>query len=264
MTGRVPGAALMLGLTAAAVGGQTSDIARQTSHLAEPDFYFREAIDKRADPAAARQAIQTAAADYDRAWPTGRRSAAVAVNRGRAHFLAGHRPQAIRAFRDGLALYPWDRDLQHGLAVARRSVNSGDPEPLVGLRYRFSPVQLFLASAVSSLMLAAGLAARLTSRPGWATPAAVAGLVGVVAVAGVWWQIDRETAADRAAPVLVVRAETPLRAGNGTSYPPRLDAPLPAGAEVRRLHRRGGWVQVETNGAVGWLPEAAVLAGAAE
>ena len=42
-----------------------------------------------------------------------------------------------------------------------------------------------------------------------------------------------------------------------------LNAPLPAGAEVRELSRRGGWVQVELpGGAVGWLP-LSVLVGCA-
>jgi hypothetical protein len=51
-----------------------------------------------------------------------------------------------------------------------------------------------------------------------------------------------------------------LRTGNGFSYPPRLDGPLPAGLEAKVLHQRGGWLQLElSNGAVGWLPANAVL-----
>jgi hypothetical protein len=56
--------------------------------------------------------------------------------------------------------------------------------------------------------------------------------------------------------VLVLTADEVLRTGNGPSYPARLDAPLPRGAEVRERARRGGWVQVElTGGAVGWVRE---------
>jgi uncharacterized protein YraI len=56
----------------------------------------------------------------------------------------------------------------------------------------------------------------------------------------------------------VVAEPTPLRAGNAASYPVRV--PLPAGAEVRELLRRGAWVQVEVaGGAAGWVPAAALL-----
>ena len=64
----------------------------------------------------------------------------------------------------------------------------------------------------------------------------------------------------RSTPASLSPSRPPLRTGNGVSYPSRLT--LPAGAEVRERHRRGGWVQVELpGGGVGWVPASALLAG---
>ena len=65
---------------------------------------------------------------------------------------------------------------------------------------------------------------------------------------------------DDATPVVVLARSELLRTGNGSEYPPRLDVPLPRGAEVRRLFERAGWYQVQLSGGpVGWLPRDAVV-----
>src|SRR5262245_53517010 len=102
-------------VVATAAPGQTLTVFRETG-----DTMFRVAADARDDAQAARTSFGLAAKLYDDAfdgWEPSHRSPAVALMRGRAHFLAGDLPQAIRAFRDGLALAPWDADLQRGLAV---------------------------------------------------------------------------------------------------------------------------------------------------
>ncbi|MFO0848449.1 MAG: hypothetical protein U0871_07830 [Gemmataceae bacterium] len=260
----------LLALYATTALAADSKYDRGTAALERAGHQFDRAVSFREDAASARKSFESAAYSYRDAWASPAiRTPAVAVNQGRAWFLAGHPQMAIRAFHDGLAVYPADSDLQHGLAVARAAVRYPDetdpaqrirPDPPTGLRHRLSPAHLLLGSAVASLLLTAGLAARLTTRPGWAVPVAAVGLLGIAAAGAAWWLIERETAADRARPVLVLHHEAPLRTGNGTSYPLRLDAPLPSGAEVRRMHTRGGWVQVETaGGAVGWLPETAAM-----
>ncbi|HET6574939.1 MAG TPA: hypothetical protein VFG68_15140 [Fimbriiglobus sp.] len=194
-------------------------------------------------------------------WTNEVRTAALALNRGRAHFLAGNLPQAIRAFRDGLDLYPWDADLQRALTAARATVaypTESDPaervrpDPPNALRNRVSPWDLFLAASVCSLLLTVGLARRFTARDDWSAPLVVVGLLGLLVVAAAGTLI----ATDRPGPVLVLTADEVLRTGNGPSFPARIDAPLPRGSEVRALARRGGWVQVELpGGAVGWVRE---------
>lgn len=230
---------------------------------------FQEGTKLRGDAAAAREHFILAALHYQGAWDAGHRTPAWALNRGRAHFLAGNLPGAVRAFRDGLAHAPWDADLQAGLAHCRTRVayptpaepaERVRPDPLTALRHRVSPADLFVAAAVGSLLVTAGLATRLTTRPGWSTPVTAVGAVVVLAVAAVAVKLELDAAADHESPVRVVAADTVLRSGNGTTFDARLPSPLPRGAEVRELRRRGGWVQVGLpGGAVGWLPEAAVI-----
>lgn len=244
---------------------------------------FRDGIEARDNASVARSHFARAAAEFDHLWQYGDysimamrtlqtpplRTPAMALNRGRAHFLAGQLPQAIRAFRDGLDLAPWDAELQRDLRLCRAAVAYPAetdpaarvrPDPLRSLRHRVSPWDLFAAASAASLLLTVGLARRLTTRDGWSVPVAAVGLGGVVLVAVAAWVIDAEARADRANPVVVIAADTVLRTGNGTAFPARVEAPLPRGAEVRELARRGGWVQVQLpGGAVGWVPEAVVL-----
>jgi hypothetical protein len=231
---------------------------------------FHEGVANRDNAAVARPEFARAADGFDGQWGLAPRSPGLALNRGRAHFLAGNLPQAIRAFRDGLDLYPWDADLQRALTTARAAVAypAGSdpaervrPDPPSALRNRVSPWDLFLAASAFALLLTIGRARRLTTQDGWATPLAVVGLLGLIAVAAAGITI----AADRPGPVLVLAADEVLRTGNGPSFPSRTDAPLPRGAEVRELARRGGWVQVELpGGAVGWVREPAVLSEASD
>jgi hypothetical protein len=255
---------LVCGSSHAAVLGSDN----QTVELAEHSFLL--GAHTRHDAVKSRWAFGVSAQRFDSAWQTrANRTPTLALNRGRAHYLAGNLPQAIRAFRDGLDLYPWDAELQRGLALCRAAVaypteaepaERVRPDPPSGLRNRVSPLDLFAASAVGSLLLVVGLARRFTARDGWAVPVAVVGGVVLLLVAGAWWQTDRERRRDRDTPVAVLSADTVLRTGNGPSFPARLEAALPRGAEVRELGRRGGWVQVQLpGGAVGWVPESAVL-----
>ena len=168
-------------------------------------------------------------------------------------------PEAIRAHRAALAARPWDAAVQTQLEALRRRVAHPDPPepslrtrpaPPAGLHHRVGPHHLLIASTVGSLLLAGGLVARRSVRA--PRPVAVAGGLVLVACAAV------AVTAPAADPGRVIAEPTPLRTGNGASYPARLT--LPAGAEVRERHRRGGWVQVELpGGGVGWVPAASLL-----
>jgi hypothetical protein len=230
---------------------------------AQPDAAFREGRELRHDAAAARPKFIAAAKGYDAQWQGGERSAAVAVNRGRAHALAGDLPGAVAAVHAGLRESPYDADLQRDLETLRDEVAypSGlRPEPLREWRHRVSGWDLFLFTAACVLMVAVGLVRRFTTRDGWAVPAAAVGGFGLLLAAALAWQLDREARRETQQPVLVLTRDVPLRKGNGETYPPQLDWKLPRGAEVRELHRRGGWVQVEAaDGTVGWVPEANVI-----
>ena len=78
---------------------------------------------------------------------------------------------------------------------------------------------------------------------------------------GYWaWTMQQQVEAGQPLAV-IARDGTPLRKGNGKSYPPHADVPmLNRGVETRVRHRRGDWVQVElVGGQVGWLRQAEVL-----
>ena len=87
-----------------------------------------------------------------------------------------------------------------------------------------------------------GLAKRLTTRPGWAVPVAVVGGVGwLVAGAGRCMRCTGSGGGRRRSRSAVVAVDgVMLRMGNGESYPPRIEAKLPRGAEVRVVGQRGG------------------------
>lgn len=244
---------------------------------------FAAGIEHRNNAEVARAEFALAAFRFDEAWHQGDsidgarevrtppiHTPALALNRGRAHFLAGQLPQAIRAFRDGLELFPWDAALQRDLVAARATVaypTENDPvlrvrpNPPTALRNRVSPWDLFAAAGLFSLLVVVGLARRFTVGDRWAIPLAVVGLIGLLLVAVAAWRIDAETRYERERPVVVLAADVILRTGNGTAFPARLDTPLPHGAEVRQLAHRGGWVQVQLpGGAIGWVPESLILA----
>jgi len=228
---------------------------------------FAEGAALRGDSEKARPKFARAAELYDTVWNRGARSSELALARARAHRLAGNLPRAIAALRDGLAAVPSARELQTELADARAAV-AYPLEGTVGAQCRAREVFTVAArvSVAEAWVLAGALwflacacAARfiMTRAAGWLWTAGAWALV--LAAFGVLWVHDARARADRPAHVLL--ADTVLRTGNAASFAERLDSPLPAGAEVRELSRRGGWAQVELpGGAVGWLPLSALVA----
>jgi hypothetical protein len=184
------------------------------------------------------------------------------ADRGKAAVVAGNLPAGVLAFRQGLAEHPGDRELGDLLEAARDLVPY-PPTADAAERVRPDPPgnwdrwagawELTAAGVACTVLFAAGLAARFTTRPRWAIPVAVVGVQGFSAVATVFaWPRDA------AGPVAVVRPDKGivLRSGNADSYPPRTAFPLPRGAEVMVIGHRGGWAQVQlAGGAVGWVRE---------
>jgi hypothetical protein len=236
--------------------------------LMDANRAFAEGVELRADAVKARPAFARAARGYDELWHRGFRNPGLALNRARAHQLAGDLPGAIVAYHDGLAVARYDRPLQLGLEDARSAVAypiEGDlvaqcrprPRPTIGTR--MSPAEAYISAGVAWLLVCLGAARFAMIRVvGWLVFAgfwlACLGLLG-----GLWWQDWRHRERDEAKPLVVVRGDVFLRKGNAEGYPPRLESRLPRGVEARELTRRGGWVQVElAGGVVGWLPEGAV------
>ncbi len=224
-----------------------------------PEEWFRRGVEARNDSVAAREYFANAADRIDLASPES------ALAKARAHFLAGQTPKALAAIHAGLALAPYHRELQGDLLAIRETIRypeSADPRLRVRpdapreLRHRVSPWEPFALASIFGSLAALGFAKRFTTRPPWASAVIAIGLIGAAFVIGLAIHISR---LDSPSPLILANAAT-LRKGNGESYPPKIADPLPRGAEVRELGRRGGWVRVElAGGATGWLPETAIL-----
>lgn len=246
--------------------------ASPAERLAEAERCFASGVQARGDSEAARAHFAQAARAYDDLWQSGIRNPALAKNRSRAHRLAGNLPAAVAALHEGLAVARFDRELQVELEDARSAVEYPNadlaaacrPPPLRGIGTRMSPLEAYLIAG--GLWLAACLASArfaMTRVPGWLLTSGFA-LVALAVLIGFWWQDSRRQTNERSQPLIVVKRECALKAGNGDSWPDRLKWKLPPGSELRELTRRGGWIQVElASGAAGWMPEtqAIVLPG---
>ena len=123
-----------------------------------------------------------------------------------------------------------------------------------------SAADAWVVSGVLWLFACAGVVRfAMTRIPLWFAGAGLC-VIGLACLGWLWVQDARYREQEESLPLLVVTRDATLRRGNAEAYLPRIDPALPPGAEVRQLARRGGWVQVQLpGGAVGWLPESAVI-----
>jgi len=250
---------LIAGKPAEATDAELADTARREYLLG---------VEARGDARVARPHFAAAAVAYRLFWERGSRTPELAESWGRAEFLAGDSPRAIAAAHAGLRLAPQRAGLQRDLETYRDAVIAVPeakpderlrPPRLSGVRARVSEWDLFGAAIVAVSILSIGVMRRFTVGGAWAFPTAAVGVAGLIVVGGLTWERAGEAAEERSAPVWVLRSDEVLRKGNGESHAARVDAPLPRGAEVREIARRGGWLQVRlAGGAIGWLPERAL------
>ena len=237
--------------------------------LASAQSSFQDGVTLRQDATKAKPKFAEAAASFDNLWRRGCHTPELALSRAKAHALAGNLPMAIVAVHAGLWIVPYHAELLAMLETCRNQVVNVPPTKaeetiraprLQGLRHRLSDWDLYLLSIVSSLLVAIGLSRRFTTQDQWAIPLAIVGGISLLLIYAAHWQIEREHNRDADHPLLIVRTAMPLRTGNGETYLKRMEAILPAGAEVRERARRGDWLQVEIFGGIlGWIPEAASI-----
>jgi hypothetical protein len=237
--------------------------------LAGAEHAFGEGVAHRGDSDAARPKFREAARGYDELWGRGHHNPALALDRARAHRLAGDLPGSIAAFHDGLAVARYDRRLQAGLEDARNAVQyplEGDlavrcrPRPGHTIGTRMSCAEAYIAAGIGWALVCCGLVRYAITRLPGALVFSGVWIVALGLLGGLWASDWRRVTQENALPRVIVVRDVVLRRGNGDAYPPRLDARLPAGVEARERTRRGGWVQVElTGGDVGWLPETVLL-----
>jgi hypothetical protein len=185
------------------------------------------------------------------------------LNQGNAHFLAGHWGAALLAYRRAELLLPQDHRVRENLAEARSRVAENTlalyPQaPWWRELLRFSGWSAFLAHLLACLVLL-----RCWQRAVWPRASLMLIILGW-AVGALWLTGVLLDEAENAQPWVVVLTETPLRQGNGPSYPPqeKLGKPifLRPGVEGRGiLRKRNGWVFMELAGGLrGWVPEKAL------
>jgi hypothetical protein len=189
------------------------------------------------------------------------------LNEGNSNVLAGYIPSAILAYRRGLNLEPDRADLRQGLEYARSRVEfAGDerakltprPESLAWLRGPMRRFGLFALAATSAIGWFSLTRWRMTRSRAALFVAAGFLTVAVALTAG---RILDDEARRQAAhePLAITVREVVLRQGDGRSFAPRRDSPLPAGVELMVRIDRGHWVQVElADGTLGWVPKDSV------
>jgi hypothetical protein len=223
--------------------------------LCLPNDDFARGVQLRADREAAKQAFAEAARGYAEVWRQGDTSASNFSNWARAAELAGQRAEAIQAMRLGLRIHPTDWELKRDLLQLRELVGyprDVNPPPLPAWSSRVGEADRYVLFLFSVILLLAGAVWWFTTRRAVAWWLIAPGLLGLVFVLVSTLMIQAEL---RQPVVSVIARPIILRTGNGPSYPARLPTPLNPGTEVRRLHERGGWVQVELDpGVVGWVP----------
>jgi hypothetical protein len=222
------------------------------------DAAFAEGVRLRSDADAARPCFRRAADYYEALRRRGVRNPALFRNLGNALLLADDLPGAILSYRRGLRLAPHDAELRACLAAARAQVMTPPAQPKEErppLRTRVPPAWWFGGAALLYGLACVGvLRWRMTRRtqPLWFTVVWL-GAAASLTVGGV--EAVRVGRSDDRTLVVISEDGTVLRQGNGTAYPPRLDAKLNAGVEAVLLFERDGWLQIElANGVVGWVP----------
>ena len=237
--------------------------------LSEAEAAFAHGVELRSDAVEAQPWFVRAAGHYDELWRRGHRTPELAMNRANAHRLAGDLPASIAAFHEGLAVARFHYPLQAGLEDARAAVafphdgelaNECRPRTRLTVASRMSPLEAYWVTG-SFWLAACGLFAWWrVSRNHGILPAVGIALAVLAAIGVMWWQDAKYREREDCRPLAIVREDAGLHKGNGDGFPKRFDHKLPRGVETRELSRRGGWVQVElAGGAVGWLPENAVL-----
>jgi hypothetical protein len=245
-----------------------SSIAIHPSSLNDANAAFARGVALRADAAKAKPEFERAAVIYDALWTKTEPSAGLALDRARAHRLAGHLANAILALRQGLALFPHDRALQTALAEARSAVaypHGGEleamcrPTPVLTIGSRMSAWEGVILAGGLWLITCLAFTRYLMIRRAGGLLFAVVAFLGLLAFGGLWWH-DHEVRSTNEESLVVVGEDILLRKGNAVSYAPRLEAPLPRGVEAKVLGDRGGWLHVELAGGVaGWLPATVVV-----
>jgi tetratricopeptide (TPR) repeat protein len=206
-----------------------------------------------------------AAALYDRYAQSGPEAAPFYRNQGNLHFLAGHLPQAILAFRRFVRLTTINGDVYTNWRDARKMSRTEPGATAWGGRLGLSLWlwPLWLKTALAALVWLIGTAVMflgLRTRLLWLALGSI--VLGWSLSVAIYFQ---EKGVDQHPFAVVAEDEVTLRQGNGLSFPPTRangkQVVLHSGTEARiRCERPNGWVQLELpDGRIGWVHRQQVL-----
>ena len=244
-------AAIALAIVAlpAAVKAAPLDDARAAYQQALGDS---DAGRRRADFARASGGFAAAAAQHPD-------SPALLTDWGNAALGAGDVGAATLAYRRALAAHGGDQRARKNLAWLRarqpdnlRPHTGGAAEALFFFHEWTRPRRLLVGAAAFALavLLCAPWSPR--RRRLWTGLAVAPAVVWIAMTASVLVEEDRSADA-------VIVESAVLRAADSPGAPPALTQPLPPGAEVAVLERRGGWSRVAlAGGTTGWLADGAL------
>jgi tetratricopeptide (TPR) repeat protein len=189
----------------------------------------------------------------------------ILYNLGNAHLRLGDHGRAVLSYRRALALDPWEPDVHHNLALARRMRDHGEAtrqgassRRLESLRERLPHAGLpaFGLALAANLLGVCLLAAALSGKRAWAGAAVVMAILTLVLGIPFFWEGIREA---RHPSGVVVAGEVIPRVGEGRLFGACGEAALPSGAEFVLLERGNGWIHARIgHGEPCWIPEAAV------
>ena len=180
----------------------------------------------------------------------------VLFNLGNAYYRNGNLGPAIRAYRHAQRLAPRDPDIRANLGFAAQSAGIVLPanKPLAALLLDASQKEWLVFASASFWLLALAAAVwilrprfRFVARP----VAGMGAALLLLALAGLGRYRDL-----RLNPECVVM----LRDQKALSSPLETATPLlaiPEGAIIRKLDRRGNWLEIQFESTRGWLPAAA-------
>jgi hypothetical protein len=257
-------ALLFLALAAPPVRPSPSADASGADLVAQAEAAFRAGVERRDDPAAAREHFRAAAARFEELRRRGAPNAALFLDLGNAYLLADDLPRAVLSYRRGLRLAPGDAGLEAALERARALAGSppdaapGRPAAaaLSAWAERVPAAWAFRGAVGLYALACAGVTRWRMTRRGRALGLGLLALAGAAGLAVPVALAARRAQFEAAHPLVVIAADgVPLRRGDALTYPPRYPAPANRGAEGRLLARRGAWLQAElASGEVGWIP----------
>ena len=262
-------AGLLVGLVLSTLSSAFAATASDQEILTQAETVFYAGVAHRDNDAKARPLFRKAAELFAELRRLGSASPELHRNEGTARLFSGDLPGAILAYHRGLRLNPDDRPLQQALAYARsrvefpsaedRATLSPREEPPHRLKYALRQWGVWLIAGLSAGGWAAVVRWRVTREATWAWVGGVLIALAIVLIAGRAEEF-RIRQVEASIPFAVVRQAEVLRKGDGPSFAPRRDNPLPAGVELTIRLQRGDWLQVElVDGSLGWLSRDAVV-----